>query len=815
MALSKQKISLPLAQGLDTKTDDQQKNIGTLDRLENVVFDSLKELKKRNGYEKVPNKLIDGTEITAGKSLSKFNDKELCLLTETNFYSYSQTIEKWTNKGSLYSAFPTSEAVVRNSRQQKNIDALSQENLNVYVYEDKNGVYCTIKDNDTQNVLLSNFLIAAGAVKPKVATINNSVHVTYIVGNDIRYRKINLLNPTVVEAEQTVVSDVDPTDQHYDAKGYTDRIIIGYNSSTIITIIGILSDGTLTSAIGITGETAEGGIAIEQDSLERVLITYSDNTDVKFAIAPLNLGGLILSPVVIENIADVVNVTTIEESVNNYKTFYEITDTNEKNYYIKKNTVDISGTVGTSEVVIRSVGLASKAFKYNDNIYINTLHYSTLQSTYFISDENGVIVSQISPLEGGDFFSENGLPKVTEQVDGNFLITTQIKGRTITDEGTFFSLLGVNSTVLDFEISNPYQNSELSNNLHISGGILRAYDGSVITEHGFLVFPEDLTAGSTATSGGVLSDGEYQYAAVYSWTDAFGKIHRSAPSIGFSVTLSGGGSAQTQEIIVPTLRLTEKENVVIELYRTEANGDIFYKITDVTSPILNDPTTNSVTITDDSVSDTDLISNEILYTTGGFLDNIKAPSSKLIESFNDRIFLAGLEDKNKIVFSKITESGEPVEFNDSLFKTVNAEGGGISALGVLDNKLIIFKSDSIFYMSGDGPNDLGEQDTYIEPERISSEIGCTEPNSIVLTPAGLMFKSRKGIYLLTTSLQIAYVGAAVEEFNDLIITSSDVVPEDNQVRFITTNGNCLVYNYFTQQWATFDNHRGLSSVVVK
>jgi hypothetical protein len=498
MALSKQKISLPLAQGLDTKTDDQQKNIGTLDRLENVVFDSLKELKKRNGYEKVPNKLIDGTEITAGKSLSKFNDKELCLLTETNFYSYSQTIEKWTNKGSLYSAFPTSEAVVRNSRQQKNIDALSQENLNVYVYEDKNGVYCTIKDNDTQNVLLSNFLIAAGAVKPKVATINNSVHVTYIVGNDIRYRKINLLNPTVVEAEQTVVSDVDPTDQHYDAKGYTDRIIIGYNSSTIITIIGILSDGTLTSAIGITGETAEGGIAIEQDSLERVLITYSDNTDVKFAIAPLNLGGLILSPVVIENIANVVNVTTIEESVNNYKTFYEITDANEKNYYIKKNTVDISGTVGTSEVVIRSVGLASKAFKYNDNIYINTLHSSTLQSTYFISDENGVIVSQISPLEGGDFFSENGLPKVTEQVDGNFLITTQIKGRTITDEGTFFSLLGVNSTVLDFEISNPYQNSELSNNLHISGGILRAYDGSVITEHGFLVFPEDLTAGTTA-----------------------------------------------------------------------------------------------------------------------------------------------------------------------------------------------------------------------------------------------------------------------------------------------------------------------------
>ena len=814
MALQKQKVSLPLAQGLDTKTDDQQKNIGTLDRLENAVFTSLKELKKRNGYSKVQTKLLDGTEITSAKSLTKFDDQELCILTDTNFYAYSETVEKWTSKGALYSAFPSSTPVIRNARSQKNIDAISQENLNVFVYEDQNGIFCTIKDNKTANTLLGNFNISASGTLPKVAAINNSIHVIYVVGTDIRYRKINLIDPTKVEAEQTIASDLNPTEKHYDARGYTDRIAIAYNTTTNISIVGVLSNGALTSTIGLSGENCNGGISLDKDSFDRVIISYSNNSEVKFAIAPLNLAGVLLSPIIIESIADVKNLTTIEQTQNNFKLFYEIPAASKKDYYIKKVEISFDGTVGTPEEVVRSVGLATKVFKYQDVVYLTVLHESQFQSTYYIVDENGMILSQISPLNAGAIPTENGLPKVTEQVEGEFLIATQVKGRTVTDEGAFFSLLGVNSTVLDFEIQNPYQNAQLGKNLHIAGGVLKAYDGTVINEHGFLLFPEDLQAGASATTGGQLQDGDYQYAAVYSWTDAYGQIHRSAPSIGLDVTLSGGGPAQTQEIIVPTLRLTEKEDVVIELYRTEANGTIFYKITEVSNPVLNDKTVNTITIADDSVSDEDLISKEILYTTGGFLDNIPAPSSTLITSFNDRIFLAGLEDKNKIAFSKITESGEPVEFNDSLFKTVNSEGGGISALGVLDDKLIIFKSDSIFYMSGDGPNDLGQQDTYIEPERISSEIGCTQPNSIVLTPAGLMFKSRKGIYLLTPSLGIAYVGAPVEEFNDLQVTSTDVVPEDNQVRFITSDGNCLVFNYFTQQWATFDNHRGLSSVVV-
>lgn len=813
MALIRQKISLPFALGIQTKTDDQQQDIGRLRKIKNAIFDTLNKLRKRNGYNVVLTKLLDNTQITDAKSLTSFR-KELCLLSDTNFYSRSSTVEKWTNKGSIFSAFPTSSPIIRNNREQKNVDALSQENLNVFVYEDSTGVRATIKDSVSGNILLNNFLMSATGSLPKVATISNSVHVFYVDGTDIKYREVNLLNPDTVESEATLISDLDASNKKYDVKGFTDKIVACYNSSTVPKALSLSEDGTTSSVVNFTGFTAPNAISVEADDSNRVLISFSDGTDVYFSVLPLNLGGFLLSPTSVETVADVVNVTATNHDSGDYTVFYEIPNADDKKYSIKKNTCTLAGSVGTPEIIARSLGLATKVFKHNSNIYITALHNSELQSTYFVLNSSGAIIVRISPNLAGNFITENGLPKVSNISSGKYLIASQIKGRTVIEEEAFFSLLGVNSTELEFDIMSPYQNDILGNNLHITGGVLKMYDGSSIVEHGFHVFPEDLEAGSTATVGGALSDGQYQYVAVYAWTDTYGQIHRSAPSLPLTVTLSGGTSTQTQEIEVPTLRLTEKENIVIELYRTEAAGTIFYKITETSSPTYNDTSVDSVTITDDSVSDSALISRELLYTVGGFLDNIAAPASRIIESFNDRIFLAGLEDRNQIVFSKIRDEGEAVEFNDTLYKLVNDEGGNITALHVMDDKLIIFKEDAVYYMSGGGPNDLGEQDTFIEPERISSEIGCQNRDSVVLTPLGLMFKSRKGIYLLNRGLGLQYIGDEVEEFNNLTVTSAQVVPEDNQVRFTTLEGDCLVYNYFVDQWATFDNHRALSATVV-
>jgi hypothetical protein len=228
---------------------------------------------------------------------------------------------------------------------------------------------------------------------------------------------------------------------------------------------------------------------------------------------------------------------------------------------------------------------------------------------------------------------------------------------------------------------------------------------------------------------------------------------------------------------------------------------------------MNDKTVDTVDILDD-VSDSDLISREPLYTTGGVLENIAAPQATILESYNNRIFLAGLEDKNEIQFSKIRLENYPTEFNDTLTLNINPRGGDITALQEMDDKLVIFKENAIYFMSGEGPNNLGSLDNFIEPELVSTDVGCVDKNSVVRTPFGLMFKSNKGIYLLDRGLNTQYIGAAIEAFNSLTVSSAEVIPHTNQVRFTTSNGVALVYDYFVEQWVTYTNHKGLSATIL-
>jgi hypothetical protein len=89
------------------------------------------------------------------------------------------------------------------------------------------------------------------------------------------------------------------------------------------------------------------------------------------------------------------------------------------------------------------------------------------------------------------------------------------------------------------------------------------------------------------------------------------------------------------------------------------------------------------------------------------------------------------------------------------------------------------------------------------------------PDSMVLTPIGVMFKSRKGIWKVGPGLGLDYVGARAEEFNLDSVTSAEVVGELNQIRFTLSTDRALVYNYQLDKWATFENHGAQSAVVIE
>lgn len=325
-------------------------------------------------------------------------------------------------------------------------------------------------------------------------------------------------------------------------------------------------------------------------------------------------------------------------------------------------------------------------------------------------------------------------------------------------------------------------------------------------------------AAETITFGGNVSAQQYYYQVTYEWTDNQGNAYRSAPSI--PVTATASAAHTTVVINVPTLRLTYKiaNPVKIVIYRWSVAQQIYYQITSIDVPVLNNTTIDSVSFTDVS-PDSQIIGNNIIYTNGGVVENIGPPATNIMTLFDTRFWLVDAEDPNLLWFSKQVIESTPVEMSDLftffIAPTTAAQGstGPITALSVMDDKLIIFKQNAIYYLNGVGPDNTGSNNQYSQPVFITSTVGCSNPSSIVFMQDGLMFQSDKGIWLLGRNLSTSYVGAGVEEFNSSIVQSSVNIPETNEVRFTLNTGEQLMFDYYYEQWGPFEGAAASSSCI--
>ncbi|MES1988920.1 MAG: hypothetical protein V4440_12990 [Pseudomonadota bacterium] len=147
--------------------------------------------------------------------------------------------------------------------------------------------------------------------------------------------------------------------------------------------------------------------------------------------------------------------------------------------------------------------------------------------------------------------------------------------------------------------------------------------------------------------------------------------------------------------------------------------------------------------------------------------------------------------------------------------TIGAQGntGPLKLLAAMDDKLIMFKKNAIYYLTGNGPDNTGANNDFSDPIFITATVGSANKNSLVLTPVGIMFQSDKGIWLLGRDLSTNYIGSPVEAFNNIAVVSAQAIPGTNQVRFMLANGITLMYDYFFQQWGTFTNLPAISSTL--
>jgi len=847
MPLEKVFVPVDIAGGIDTKTDEKLTDLPT--EVINGRYSVGKSITKRLGYSKLSDRIAgSATLLTSGDGMASYQD-ELLAFADNKLYSYSSTSgnEQWVDKGSYLSLKVDSTDIVRNTSEARNQDSCVASNLILYAWESYSvaaaleGVYISVIDATSGAVLQNQTLIDATAIRPRCIALSGVPTLAYLdtsaSPHHIKTVQVNLADPTTNDAAKTVVSGgVKASAPHWDTSVFFDDpdngaavFAFNNNSSNTISVGFINSDGNVGSSTNgwpavtnFTSTNAEDGITIHVDqhnttnaTKERIYVAYwanSGSEGLKFKRLTRYL--VAEATVTAEASGTLINSCSllVDSATLDLNLFWTFNATNTFDQYIKTGVYDISGTsMGSASVFKRSVGLASKAWEYNSRIYLMVCHASTLQTTYFALEatagsNSGLILAKMLPGTSGGLPAAPIIPAITQPTSGNFEFGGLVKTRLESRDNDIFTLAGISRMQLDFTSVERFESAELGESLLIGGGFLSLYDSEVITEHGFHLGVHDLSA-AVNNSAGSLAAGTYSYKCIYTWIDAKGIIYRSTPSLAVSATTSGGSSTVT--LTVPTLRLSNKTGVIIETYRTEDSGTIYYRV-DRTA---NNSAADSVSVADaGAISDANLITKEILYTAGGVLENVSPPAALVLGSFANRMFVVSSENPKKLVYSKTRLPKKAIDFSD-LFEIVLNKAERITALAEMDSKLIIMEPDSIWYITGNGPNSTGQQDDFSPPKLVTRDVGCNNTNSLVMSPLGLMFQSKKGIYLLDRSLQTAYVGAPVEAFNALTITSAELIEDENQIRYLTNDGSALIYDYYFGKWCTWDNHTGVGATI--
>lgn len=351
----------------------------------------------------------------------------------------------------------------------------------------------------------------------------------------------------------------------------------------------------------------------------------------------------------------------------------------------------------------------------------------------------------------------------------------------------------------------------------LHSGVFNTSQGSLLTGQAERVTVRPIINGSTTAPAVVFADqplrtmalGTYQYAACLRWVDRSGKVHRSAPcpTKSYTTVTTGFHTGVASGMIVARVQIAASHECQVEFYRSEQGKSVLYYLgTSQVQGIGDD--VECIAVFEDSTQDVDLVRRETIYTSGGVLENWAPGQMFGVTAHKQRVVGIAGTNLESAYYSKTVLPGEPVEFAEENRIAVIAEGGRLTGLASLDEKLILFKRRGIFVVVGDYSSDVGQFGTLSEPQRLPTDIGCVSESSIVVTSMGVMFQSERGIYLLDRSMNLTHIGADVEDSLGLSTVGRALLDEKtNEVMFFLQAPTALVFNLDRQFWSVWTNQR--------
>jgi hypothetical protein len=344
----------------------------------------------------------------------------------------------------------------------------------------------------------------------------------------------------------------------------------------------------------------------------------------------------------------------------------------------------------------------------------------------------------------------------------------------------------------------------------IGGGYVSYYSGGEVNELGWLI-PPILHSSSALANGGSLTDATaYTYTGIYeSFNSVSGVYHRSVPGPVSTITTSSPNLSYDIIPLTMPFSAREPDNVRVAYYRSGASGNYVRTC----EPWLVHPNKagGSTPMTLDTYNEDGSYNGSALYTAGGDIEASTPEGAKTPVIGIGRVWLMDMMRRDRIQFSDpyspdtATEYIVAPEFNEA-FNRVTPDGAATTGGAEMDDKMIVFTADSIYMLYGDGPSNSGVGD-FPSLTLITGDSGCITSFSICKFAHGIMFRGNAGIYLLSRSLEVEFIGYSVKDETDTYpeVTSAVLVEEKNEVRFTCLNtagdeGIVLVYNYILKTW---------------
>lgn len=826
-----------------------------------------------------PLSFFGGAPITSAAKLLTYG-KELLLTNGATLYSYSPGLGKWAGRDLVPPCTGKRGAVVTWTSSVSDGDIAYANGFQIYCWAQGQFVYTTIVDDATGTTIASatqvHDLGAGHAARvPKLVYPGTGTKVFCVFGDTTDIGKVyakTLDTALMVSAGQlftgltTLVST--KTTQAFDACPLGTGLAVAFvisnaamyvrfdsslaNVSGSVTSINSLSFESVATVgiMGTIGEAVWVGVFSSRSTTNTARLRFrahNPSTDVAlFATVDVQSWSMILNPgVLAPTFNEAVGWARVDAGRAAIVSRTFSLDTGNEPF-ITTCLVDNTGALVNVPHTTYSTQLMSRPWAQGGRIFALTLNRDSATQCIVDLNTTDTIPSSARPVctlaprissanSGVSERSGSSLASVVVGASSTEFLTVG----TVVQNGLVYSPLGVVLFRLNFASPLAWQNVEMGQSAQFSGGVPSSYDGVNAVEIGYIGRPVimDMVQGPGGGASLLTLGGTYTWTVVATWVDAKGQTHRSQPASPVTFTIPGTGAGQVNFRIryLPLTCRTDQGNnfnpkIRLEIFRTGNGGTAFFKLEgngstdqDTTHTtwdagfwIYNDVTTEFTTTIQDGQSDVAISINPQVYTAGGVLESVCPPSSQICFTYKNRFCLIGCDDPKQVWMSQPVLDGEAIRCTDLNVFRVD-DGGDLTAGYQMDQTMVLFKEDRLFWVGGDGTSDTGTGADLTSPNRIASDKGCVDQRSVVLLPMGLAYRSSVGFVLLSRSLEVdpSWGRAVQDEIASYPVVTSAVVDKDlGQARWtcLTAEGSAtgitVVYDYVSSQWSTIEFANG-------